>query len=223
MNLAQVEWEDPAPASPSSPSLATARETLTIATEDLTIRGRAPRVSTYSPLQSTPKEIREETRNCPTKQHSSGERPPRPRQEDVEAPTPPPQHSPAKKRRRLHSQEATRPEINNLVQTIDTTKEGASSLTGRIEHGQTTQISEDEVLGYKDLLVEAYEFIALLRHDTTYELIEFLARVQVSVAARMAEEYANNKMIQSAHAGELEPEEDRALQKNGCKKQPTAH
>ena len=37
-----------------------------------------------------------------------------------------------------------------------------ASLQGKIEHGQTTQISEDEVLGYKDLLVEAYEFSVLL-------------------------------------------------------------
>ena len=176
MNLARVEWEDPAPASPLLPSWATTRETPTIATEDLTINGRASWVSTDLPLQSPRNEIRKETRNRPTKQHTSGEQPPRPRQEDVEAPTPPPQHSPAKKRRRLHSQEATRPEINNLVQTIDTTKEGASSLTGRIEHGQTTQISEDEVLGYKDLRVEAYKFSALLRHDKTYQLIKFIAR-----------------------------------------------
>ena len=28
---------------------------------------------------------------------------------------------------------------------------------GKIEHGQTTQISEDEVLDYKELPVEAYE------------------------------------------------------------------
>mgnify|MGYP000503497620 FL=1 len=32
---------------------------------------------------------------------------------------------------------------------------------GKIEHGQTMQISEDEVLGYKDLPAEAYEFSAL--------------------------------------------------------------
>ena len=79
---------------------------------------------------------------------------------------------------------------------------------GKIEHGQTTQISKDEVLGYKDRPVEAYEFSALLRHGTTYELIEFLARVQVATIARMAEEHAESKMIQRALAGELEPQED---------------
>ena len=51
---------------------------------------------------------------------------------------------------------------------------------GKIEHGHTTQKSEDEVLGYKDLPAEAYEFSALLRLGTTYELMDFLARAQVA-------------------------------------------
>ena len=89
---------------------------------------------------------------------------------------------------------------------------------GRIEHGQTTHISEDEVLGYKDLPVEAYEFNALLRLGTTYELVDFLARAQIKAAARMAEEHAETKMIQCALLGEIEPQEDRALQKIGRKK-----
>ena len=94
------------------------------------------------------------------------------------------------------------------------------SLTGRIEQGQTTQISEDKVLGYKDLVLEAYEFSALLRLGTTYKLMEFLTRAQVSAATCMAEEHAENKTIQHALVDELEPEEDRALQKIGRKKQP---
>ena len=55
-----------------------------------------------------------------------------------------------------------------------TTHLGTSSLIGKIEHDQTMQISEDEVLRYKDLLVESYEFSALLRLGTTYELMDFL-------------------------------------------------
>ena len=94
----------------------------------------------------------------------------------------------------------------------------ASLNLGKIEHGQTTQISEDEVLGYKDLPVEAYEFSALFRLGTTFELMDFLARAQVATAARMAEEHAESKMIQRALMGELEPQEDRALQKISCKK-----
>ena len=74
----------------------------------------------------------------------------------------------------------------------------ASLNQGKIEHGQTTQILEDEVLGYKDLPMEAYEFSALLRLGTTYELVDFLARAQIAAAARMAEEHAETKMIQRA-------------------------
>ena len=88
---------------------------------------------------------------------------------------------------------------------------GASSHIAKIEHGQTTQISEDEVLGYKDLPTEAYEFSALLRLGTTYELMDFLTRAQVVAAAGMAEEHAESKMIQQALMGELKPQEDRAL------------
>ena len=100
----------------------------------------------------------------------------------------------------------------------------ASLNQGRIEHGQTTQISEDEVLGYRDLPAEAYEFSALLRFGTTYELVDFLARAQIQAATRMAEEHAEIKMIQKALLGETEHEEDRAaqdraLQKIGRKKQ----
>ena len=95
----------------------------------------------------------------------------------------------------------------------------ASLNQGKIEHGQTTQISEDEVLGYKDLPAEAYEFSALLRLGTTYELVDFLARAQIAAAARMADEHAETKMIQRALLGETEPKDDRALQKIGRKKQ----
>ena len=49
-----------------------------------------------------------------------------------------------------------------------TTEVGTSSLIGKIKHWQTTQISEDEVLGYKDLCVEAYKFSALIQLGTTY-------------------------------------------------------
>ena len=58
----------------------------------------------------------------------------------------------------------------------------ASLNQGRIEHGQTTHISEDEVLGYKDFPAEGYEFSALLRLGTTYELVDFLARAQIKAA-----------------------------------------
>ena len=72
---------------------------------------------------------------------------------------------------------------------------GALSHIDKIEHGQTTQILEDEVLGYKDLPAEAYEFSALLELGTTYERMDFLARAQVVAAARMAEEHAVVKIF----------------------------
>ena len=64
---------------------------------------------------------------------------------------------------------------------------------GKIEHGQTTQILEDEVLGYKDLPAEAYEFSTLLRLGMTFELVDFLAKAQVAAVARMAREQCRNK------------------------------
>ena len=105
------------------------------------------------------------------------------------------------------------------VLSMATTQVGTSSLTGKIEHGQTTQILEDEVLGFKDLPMEEYKFSALLRRGTTYKLMDFLAHAQVVAATRMVEEHAQTKMIQRALMGELEPHEDRALQKIGRKKQ----
>ena len=95
----------------------------------------------------------------------------------------------------------------------------ASLHLRKLEHGQTKQISEDEVLGYKNLPAEAYEFSALLRLGTTYKLMDFLTRAQVVSAVRMAKEHTESKMIQRALMGELEPEEDRPLQKIGRKKQ----
>ena len=49
--------------------------------------------------------------------------------------------------------------------------------------------------------------------------MHFLVRTQVVATARMAEEHAETKMIQRNLIGELEPQEDRALQNIGRKKQ----
>ena len=48
--------------------------------------------------------------------------------------------------------------------------------------------------------------------------MDFLAHAHVVVAARMAEEHAESKMIQRALMGELKPKDNRALQKIGRKK-----
>ena len=49
--------------------------------------------------------------------------------------------------------------------------------------------------------------------------MDFLACTPVVPATRMAVEHAETKMIQCSLIGELEPQEDRALQKIGRKKQ----
>ena len=176
MHLAQVTWEDPVPSSSSSSPRATARESTVIATEELTIRGSEQHASINSTLQSPRKEFREETRKPPsnTKHHPSWERSKKQGKENTEAPPPPPQQSPTKKRHQIHCRsedkdtdhpkEERRQVVPNPIQTIATAADRASSLIGRIEKGQTSQILEDEVLGYKDMHVEAYEFSALLRH-----------------------------------------------------------
>ena len=144
-------------------------------------------------------------------------------------PIAPRSQDPPKKKRCLNCETTKNTQGNQQIQSKEarltpvlstaTTQVGTSSLIGKIEHGQATQILEDELIGYKDLPVEAYKFSALLRLDTTYELMDFLARAQVAATTHMAEEHAETKMIQRALTGELEPHEDRALQKIGQKKQ----
>ena len=65
--------------------------------------------------------------------------------------------------------------------------------------------------------MEEYEFNVLLRLGTTYDLMDFLARAQVVVVARMAKEHKETEMIQRALIGDLESHEDRALEKIGRK------
>ena len=51
------------------------------------------------------------------------------------------------------------------------------------EKGQTSKFSEDDVFTLRDMPAEAFELGALLQHDMAYELIDFLARLQVVVVA----------------------------------------
>ena len=153
------------------------------------------------------------------------------KQPEVSAPPAKDNQKPPSKKRRLNRESSEDQEAAENAQALVVSESSlalvpveASLNQGRIEHGQTTQISEDEVLGYRDLPAEAYEFSALLRFGTTYELVDFLARAQIQAATRMAEEHAEMKMIQKALLGETEHDEDRAandraLQKIGRKKQ----
>ena len=93
-------------------------------------------------------------------------------------PTAPGSQDPPKKKRCLNRETKETCQGNPPIQSKEarltfvlsttTPQVGFSSLIGKIEHGQTTQISEDEVLGYKDLCVEAYKFSALIQLGTTY-------------------------------------------------------
>ena len=71
---------------------------------------------------------------------------------------------------------------------------------------------------FKDLPAESYKLGVILRHGTMYELIKFLARLQV-VAAHMAQEHAKDQMIQQALPNEVELDEELQLQKIGRKQQ----
>ena len=184
--------------------------------DDVTIRQPTPRPS-VTPPEPSPR---------PTTQQAAPPRPQKRKQaEETTPPAPEAQTQPSKKRRlnRESSAEQKGPQQEQALvvsqSNLAIVPVEASLNQGKIEHGQTTQISEDEVLGYKDLPAEAYEFSALLRLSTSFRLVDFLARAQVAATARMAEEHAETKMIQRALLGEIEPKDDRALQKIGRKKQ----
>ena len=54
---------------------------------------------------------------------------------------------------------------------------------GHTEKGQSSKFSEDNVFMLRDLLAEAFKLGALLQHGTTYEMVDFLARLHVTDAA----------------------------------------
>ena len=125
----------------------------------------------------------------PTTQQTSGPRPQKRKQVKETAPPAPEAQAGPNKKRRLNRESTTdnkgpQNQKEKVVSQSSLSIEPveASLNLGKIEHGQTTQISEDEVLGYKDLPAEAYEFSALLHLSTTFELMDFLARAQGAAA-----------------------------------------
>ena len=58
-----------------------------------------------------------------------------------------------------------------------------------------------------------------LQSDISFYVFHIVCGLHYDTAARMVEEHAQSKMIQRALMGELEPKDDRALQKIGRKKQ----
>ena len=86
------------------------------------------------------------------------------------------------------------------------------------DKGQTSRITEAEVFTLRDMPTESFELGALLRHGTTYELIDFLARLQVAAAARMAQEHAELQVIERALDNEPASDDEPKLQKVGRKR-----
>ena len=92
--------------------------------------------------------------------------------------------SPTKKHRRLHrcSEEQRNSSAENLQlvitseMTFSVILDEAMSLIENTEKEQASCVSEEEMLSFRDLPVEAYELSAILQHDTTYELIDFRSR-----------------------------------------------
>ena len=65
------------------------------------------------------------------------------------------------------------------------------------------------------MLAEAFELGALLRHGTTYELIDFLARLQVAAAGCVAQEHAEMQVIERALDNAPASDDEPKLQKVG--------
>ena len=72
-----------------------------------------------------------------------------------------------------------------------------------VERGRQSRFSEDEVLTFRDLPAEVFELGAILQHDKTYELIDFFARLLVVATSRMAQEHAEQQVIERALDNEL--------------------
>ena len=93
------------------------------------------------------------------------------------------------------------------------------------EKDQASRVSVDDVFTLRDMLAESFELGALLHHGTTYELIDFLAKLQVATANRMAQEHAEKQVIQRAldnePASDDEPKLQKVGRKRGTKKQRT--
>ena len=87
------------------------------------------------------------------------------------------------------------------------------ALTSQIEQGQQSRFSEEEVMTFKDLPTEAYELGVILKYNMAYQLIDFPACLQVVAATRMAQDHAEQQMVEQTLDNELESDEEPKLQK----------
>ena len=86
--------------------------------------------------------------------------------------------------------------------------------TADTNKGHTSKISKDTRLTFPNLPIEAFELGAILRHDTSYEHIDLLTRLQITAIACMTEEHADRAMVQRAITSELESNEEAAMRKS---------
>ena len=68
-------------------------------------------------------------------------------------------------------------------------------FTGDTVRGKGTLIPDNEVMAYPEIPDVAHEFAARLQFGTTFQVMEFLARQQIKLSQRMAEEHAKMQMI----------------------------
>ena len=82
---------------------------------------------------------------------------------------------------------------------------------GDTVQGKGTLIPDNEVMAYPEIPDVAYEFAARLQFGTTFELMEFLARQQITMSQRMVEEHTEMQMIQRVLAGTAERADERGM------------
>ena len=83
-----------------------------------------------------------------------------------------------------------------------------SVVMGDMVQGKGTLSPDNVLMAYLEIPNLAHDFARVFHFCTTFELMEFLAGQQNKLSHRMAEEHADNKVIQRALVGELEPKED---------------
>ena len=71
--------------------------------------------------------------------------------------------------------------------TVAPISDKATTLTGTLQDGQSSRVSEEEVLGYMDIPPGTHEMAAILQFGISYEMVEYLARQQVAVTAKMVD------------------------------------
>ena len=117
----------------------------------------------------------------------------------------PEQEEPAQKKQKTNNQVPSSTQVPR-VNPDDTT---------RIQKGQASTATVQEALGFSNILIAAHEQTAILQVDTSYELVEWLARRLQEVSERMAQEHRDQIMIQKSLCRAVEPNEQAEVDKIG--------